>query len=229
MTERTTTPLHQWTHDGDAVLFVRCCDRNVKSFGGFQWPNEIGADVEAPDWKDDTECEGGLHGWPWGIGIGSGKPPQWDGRWYVCAAAPSDVRRIEHGKIKVRRCRIVYVGDHAAAMCRTSEGRIAWVAQNAPGDHQTGDMGSASQTGDWGLASLCGEQGSIHVGATGLGAVAGKRFTWRVIAGAVVAQRWQDEYGQPRHTMLSSIDLGLADGDVVKVEAGAIVEDWSCV
>ena len=35
---------------------------------GFQWPLEVGAIVECPDWNPEPECGGGLHMLPEAIG-----------------------------------------------------------------------------------------------------------------------------------------------------------------
>jgi O-acetyl-ADP-ribose deacetylase (regulator of RNase III) len=44
----------------DPVLVLRTCDKDFKSYGGFQWPRE--GYVEAPDFRNNTECGHGLHG-----------------------------------------------------------------------------------------------------------------------------------------------------------------------
>ena len=274
-----SVPLHQWVHDGEDVLFVRCCDQEGKSYEDFQWPDEVGAIVEPVDWQDNHKCGHGLHGWPWGIGIGIGKEPQYTGKWYVLAVKPEDVKEIEFGKYKFKQCKIVYVGDIGGVMNFTQAGRQAWVDQNTQGSvsqmgcygsaSQTGDIGSASQNGDYGsasqtgyrgsasqngdygsasqkgdygsasqvgnygsasqkgklgIASICGEEGTIQVDVTGLGAVAGSKFTWKVVEGAVVVQRWLDKDGNASETFLRSKELGLKTGDVVEVEQGKIIQ-----
>lgn len=42
-----------------ALLFLRTCDKDGRSHGGFQWPLTVGATVAAPDWNDRAECGGG--------------------------------------------------------------------------------------------------------------------------------------------------------------------------
>lgn len=82
---------HRWTHSGDEVLILKCVDSDGISYGGFKWPLEVGATVEAPDWNDRAECGGGLHGWPWGLAMGDGKDPDWSGKWIVFSAKPEEV------------------------------------------------------------------------------------------------------------------------------------------
>ncbi|KZM05539.1 hypothetical protein AN928_33020 [Pseudomonas aeruginosa] len=52
----------------ETALVLRTCSADLTSHGGFQWPDKIGAVVEAPDWKKDNKCGHGLHGWLFGQG-----------------------------------------------------------------------------------------------------------------------------------------------------------------
>ncbi|HHF0618056.1 TPA: hypothetical protein ACPH2G_004574 [Pseudomonas aeruginosa] len=40
----------------ETALVLRTCSADLTSHGGFQWPDKIGAVVEAPDWKKDNKC-----------------------------------------------------------------------------------------------------------------------------------------------------------------------------
>lgn len=122
-------PLCRWTHDGDEVLFVKCVEADLSSHNGFKWP--VSGEVEAPDWDAAPQCGNGLHGWPWGIGVGIGKEPSPHA--LVFAAPPDSVVEIEPGKCKVPRARVVYVGTLAECMRVTMPGRIAWIEHNAEG------------------------------------------------------------------------------------------------
>ena len=55
-------PRHQWTHDGGEVLILKCMSSAGVTYGGFRWPLEVGAVVEAPDWDAVPKCGSGLHG-----------------------------------------------------------------------------------------------------------------------------------------------------------------------
>ena len=44
------------------ALFLRTCKSDFTSYNNFQWPNEVGAIVHAPDWSPNPECGNGLHG-----------------------------------------------------------------------------------------------------------------------------------------------------------------------
>ena len=164
-------PAHQWTHNGNEVLILRCCDADGKSYNGpsrgkkteicFQWPLEVGTVVEAPDWIADTKCGGGLHGWPWGLSFGSGKAPDYTGRWIVFGAQPSDVIELEEGKVKTRCGIIRFVGTWDAALSFILPGQMEWVHRRSRGAaSSTGDSGAASSTGSSGAASSTGDSGA---------------------------------------------------------------------
>lgn len=51
--------------------------------------------------RDLRQCGHGLHGWPWGLSMGDGRDPQWDGQWIVFGADPATVISLS-GKVKVR-------------------------------------------------------------------------------------------------------------------------------
>ena len=44
----------------EKILVLRTSDENLKSHGGFQWPES--GPVECPDWDKDAKCGNGLHG-----------------------------------------------------------------------------------------------------------------------------------------------------------------------
>ena len=49
------------------ALVLRACTSEMTSRGGFVWPG-VGGVATAPDWRDDSECGHGLHGWLYGQG-----------------------------------------------------------------------------------------------------------------------------------------------------------------
>ena len=40
----------------ETALVLRTCFADMTSYGGFQWPNEVGAIVEATDWKKNAKA-----------------------------------------------------------------------------------------------------------------------------------------------------------------------------
>ena len=161
----TLADAYQWTNGGVEVLILRCCDKDGKSYGGFQWPMEVGAIVEAPDWNTRQECGGGLHGWPWGLSIGDGKNAAWDGVWIVFGSDPKEVINL-NGKCKAKRGVIRFVGQWENATAFVLSGQIALIDKSASGAASaTGWSGAASATGERGAASATGERGAAS--ATG--------------------------------------------------------------
>jgi len=113
----------------DEILVLRTCGPNGESYGGFRWPLEIGAAVEAPDWEPTYECGHGLHGLPWGAGGASFLSTDDNSCWLLVAVpvAPDNYRAGLSGlgdKCKFRQGRIVFVGNRDEA--------VALLAEHAP-------------------------------------------------------------------------------------------------
>ena len=104
----TTVKPCQFTVDGK-VLLLKCINKDFTSYEGLQWPKS--GLVEAPDWNPKPDCGGGLHGWPWGIGIGNGKIPCYSSKsvWLVFSADPNDIVDLG-GKAKCRKCEVILYG-----------------------------------------------------------------------------------------------------------------------
>jgi hypothetical protein len=181
-------PVHLWTNGGDRALMVRFVDANDKSYGGYQWPTAPGVEVTAPDWNPAAVCGGGFHGWPWGIGIGSGKEPVFiDTHWQVVSYDPKDAVWVENEKVKIRSGRVEYVGLWWKALEIIETGRTAWIQQAvvAAGASATGLSGAASATGLSGAASATGPRGAASAtGPSGAASATGPR-------GAASATGWR--------------------------------------
>ena len=157
-------PAHQWTHDGDKVLCLRCCNPDGTSHGGYVWP-QVGDVAKPEQWSPKAECGDGLHGWPWGTAFGDGKEPDYKGLWIVFAASPEDVIDLG-GKVKVRECTVIYRGTYQEALSLLLPGYHSWVLQASSGAASaTGYIGAASATGYSGAASATGGRGAAS--ATG--------------------------------------------------------------
>ena len=174
---------HQWTNGGSEVLILRYCNADGSSYGGFIHPLTVGETVTAPDWKPAAECGGGIHGWPWGLSLGSGKKPDWNATWQVYGVLPCDIVDLG-GKCKFRTGTLRHVGDWHSAMMFVLAGQIAYVEHSARGAASatgargaasaTGWSGAASATGWRGAASATGESGAASAtGASGAAVVTG--------------------------------------------------------
>jgi len=141
------TPVHQWTNGGDEVLVVRFVSKDGKSYGDFQHPMKVGESVAAPDWKPDMNCGGGIHGWPWAIGLGEGKECDWTALWQVYSVNPKDIVGGDgdlKGKAKFRTGTLKFLGHWQGAADFVLKGQMAWVFHNS--------SGSASNSGAEGCA-----------------------------------------------------------------------------
>ena len=146
------------------VLVLRTCNADGTSHKGFRWPLEVGAVVEAPDWRDDTNCGGGLHGWLWGSGDWGLKSKDANRVWMVLEVDERDVRDLD-GKVKFPRCTVAHLSSDWASAMAYIRGAAAYIERFAAADRATGDFGHASATGDSGHASATGYSG--HASATG--------------------------------------------------------------
>ena len=89
------------------MLFLRTTDADAKSYGGFQWPRDVGAAVEAPDWNPKPECGNGLHGLLDGLGESSHLSSDPDALWWIVDA--DDAVDLD-GKWKFPRATVVAFG-----------------------------------------------------------------------------------------------------------------------
>ena len=172
---------HQWTHDVDKVLVIKCVSHDMKSYGGFQWPES--GPVEAPDWNGKAECGGGLHGWAWGLSVGDGMSPDYQAKWLVFSADPRDVIDLG-GKVKCKKADVIMCGTYLECYLRVLPGQIAWTQQRGAAS-ATGLSGAASATGLSGAASATGWSGAAS--ATGWSGAA-SATGWR---GAASATGWR--------------------------------------
>ena len=162
-------------------LVLKVVGPNGESHNGFIWPLEVGAVVEAPDWKPTVACGNGLHGWLWGLGsltAARGRAGAGDSVWMALAVAAADVVDLD-GKVKFPRCRIVAVADkttianiiaaHRPANTpvpffgQAAAGYAGQAAAGSRGQAAAGSMGQAAVEAD-GLAT-CGIGGLVKGGA----------------------------------------------------------------
>jgi hypothetical protein len=166
-TKTEVTPeIHQWTHDGDRVLLVKCINRDGTSYGGFRWPQS--GPVKPDKWSRTPDCDsGGLFGWPWGLHVGDGKDPDALADWIVFTAKPENVilvgckAKAVPSDDEKELPEVLYRGTQAGAMYFCLAGRLAWIQERASGSSSaTGYRGSSSATGERGSSSATGYRGS---------------------------------------------------------------------
>ena len=153
------------------TLYLRTVDANRRAHGGFQWPSEIGARVEAPNWHPTSECGNGLHGLPWGEGDASLLNNEADAIWQVVEYDGPDAIDLG-GKSKFPWCVLRYDGDRDGAigyLIRSGAAGKAVVFANVVAGHRgiatAGDHGTAT-AGDYGTATA-GDYGIATAGGGG--------------------------------------------------------------
>jgi len=160
MKDKKVIPVHLWTNSGDEVLVVRFVSHDGKSYGEFQHPMAVGETVTALDWKANCSCGGGIHGWPWALGLGEGKECDWSALWQVYGVKPEDIMQGEPdliGKVKFRTGILRFLGTWNDVTNFVLSGQMAWVHQAASGAASaTGESGAASATGKDGTAIALG-------------------------------------------------------------------------
>ena len=156
------------------ALVLRCCAADMTSRDKFIWPG-AGETATAPDWRDDLNCGGGLHGWLYGAGdyTASDYWKETDAKWLVLEVAESGIRELDR-KCKFPSELVRFVGDKAAAaaylVAHESRSVVCDVIGLSvlAGDHRTaacGPLGTAT-AGDSGTATA-GESGTATAGVWG--------------------------------------------------------------
>ncbi|HDP3725944.1 TPA: hypothetical protein P6N06_005850 [Pseudomonas aeruginosa] len=224
------------------ALILRTCSADLTSHGGFQWPDKIGAVVEAPDWKKDNKCGHGLHGWLFGQGDHdcSSTVGDADAKWLVVEVGLSDLIALG-GKVKFPRCTVRHIGDKASAtqFLIANEPRAAGVAVigatlqagdkelcqvGAYGTATAGDWGTATAgnegtatAGDWGTATA-GDWGTATAGYKGT-ATAGDWGTATAGKKGEIQIRYWDEKTERYRTVIGYIgEDGLEPGVAYKLD-----------
>ena len=222
MADKKIIPVHQWTNGGDEVLVVRFVSQDGKSYGGFQHPMIVGETVTAPDWEANCKCGGGIHAWPWALGLGEGKECDWGALWQVYGVKPEDIMQGEPdlvGKVKFRTGVLRFLGKWWDATNFVLAGQMAWVHHSASGSaSSTGESGSASSTGERGSASSTGWSGSASsTGKYGTSVALGIECKASASLGNfLVIAEWKYIDNEWKR-----VAMGLAKVDGVKIKADA--------
>ena len=187
---------HEWTNEQGEVLILRRIPQSRITNGDgegedFVWPSGVGSVVECPNWRPDSQCGGGLHGWPLGFGLGEGCDYDIiEDIWLVIGATPEDVCGELEGdaKCKFRVGVIRFEGTFGAAMEFVRSGFAACVQAMAMAKEKNGDWGQSTVAGDWGKSTVAGNHGQSTVaGNCGRSTVAGDYATCEALGVNCVA------------------------------------------
>ena len=99
------------------VLVLRTVNADGTSHNGFQWPIEVGAVVECPDWDPKPECGNGLHGLVHGEGDWDLLDWSPDAKALVLEVEESCIVEIG-AKVKFPRAIVREITSLASAICR---------------------------------------------------------------------------------------------------------------
>jgi hypothetical protein len=160
----------------EPMLFLRTTDKDGKSYGGFQWPLEVGATVTAPDWDAKPVCGKGLHGLLNGEGDASHLSPGDDAIWWIVEATDAvDLL----GKHKFQTCKVIAFGKRSEVtpMLRRMTGTAVHYLMETAGNRSTltGGDGSTLTGGD--RSTLTGGDYSTLTGGDGSTLTGGDRST----------------------------------------------------
>ena len=152
---------HQHTNPGGEVLILRRIPQSRISNGNgiakdFVWPVGVGSVVTAPDWEPTNKCGHGLHGWPYGFGLGEGCDYDIiNDVWLVIGVKPEDIiGELEGGaKCKFRAGTIRLEGKFGDAMHAVQSGFDSCVAAMAK---ESGDSSKAASSGNYSNAASSG-------------------------------------------------------------------------
>jgi hypothetical protein len=155
------------------VLVLRTCRADMTSCHGYKWP--VKGKVSAPDWRDDFDCGGGLHGWLWGEGDGS--LGIWDvgAKWLVVRVLESDIRHGKGeliGKCKFPKGVVVFCGDRKeatdfiAANGAAGKSIVGGTATAGYSGTATAGYSGTATAGDGGTATA-GDGGTATAGVNG--------------------------------------------------------------
>ena len=160
----------------ETALVLRTCKADLTSYGGFQWPSEVGAVVEAEDFNTHKVCGYGLHGWLHGKGdpSASGSIGDADAKWLVVEVLRSEIVEL-CGKIKFPRCTVRHIGDRLSATTFLLNNEPAAVGSEVIGAFVTAGYAGTATAGYAGTATA-GNRGTATAGNRGT-ATAGNRGT----------------------------------------------------
>ena len=169
--DKTATPAAPATS-----LVLRVCRPDMTAYGGFVWPSEVGATVEAPDWRNDNDCGYGLHGWLYGHGDHKcvGHWTKKGAKWLVLEVETDSIVMLD-GKCKFPRATVRFVGEKhdAAAYLIAHEPRAVGVAVIGA-RIDVGDGGAATAGA---LSKLTGGDGATLTGGDRATLTGGDRAT----------------------------------------------------
>ena len=155
----------------ETKYLLRTVDKNRQSYGGFQWPHELGTRVEPSNgWSDTAECGNGIHGLLNGEGEGSLLDWSDDAIWQI-VSTDADVVELD-GKVKAPWVILIAQGDRytvtqkLAELCPSARAIVGiTVTAGHRGQATAGYRGQA--TAGYGGKATAGDEGQATAGYRG--------------------------------------------------------------
>lgn len=163
------------------ALMIRTTDRDGKSYGGFVWPQQVGALVEAPDWNEKPVCGGGLHGLLDGAGDWSLLADGPDTLWWIVEVRRDEAVAIDDDKVKVPRGRVAYFGAFPGAMTRIMASIVPAIQNRSP-VASSGYSSPATVSGKNSVAAAVGLFATACAGDGGAICLAAYDDDWNLVA-----------------------------------------------
>ena len=149
------------------ALVLRTTDKDGRSHGGFQWPREIGALVECPDWKPEATCRNGLFGYLDGMGSRDSLSDAPDALWWIVEVVRAECVLVENDKVKYPRARVAYFGSFGGALARLPLAMVeAIFAQTNASVSAAATTGYGSAAATTGCRSAAATTGNYSAAAT---------------------------------------------------------------
>ena len=145
----------------EKVLVLKSVNKNMSSGHDSSFIYPTSGEVVCPNFKNNSECGNGLHGWLWAIGDYSLKIKSINAKWLVIEVDKDSIIDL-NGKVKFEKGNIIFCGKFIDAF------KIVW---NKYSENMTlessasGIYGHASASGNSGHASASGHSG--HASASG--------------------------------------------------------------
>ena len=194
------------------VLVLRTCDKDLRSYNGFQWPRE--GPVNAPDWSPDARCGHGLHGLLWGEGDGGLLNWSVNAIWQVVRVPEAGLVDLR-GKVKYPCGEVVFTGTRLDAtayiIANGALGRAVVGSTLTGGDGSTLTGGDRSTLTGGDRSTLTGGDRSTLTGGYGSTLTGGDR--------SMLLLRWYDSRtGRCRNVFVEVGEVGIKPGVAYRVD-----------
>jgi hypothetical protein len=168
---------HQYTNAEGNVLILKRINKSRIGYGNFLYPTGIGSKIICSSWSPTPTCGEGIHGWPWGFGLGEGIDYDISNDiWLVLSDTPENiVGELDCGwKCKAKEPTIIFEGSFrdaisivtikwpeiVASMSLAASGKDSKLAAS-------GDGSNLAASGNESICMVAGVSGAAMVGKNG--------------------------------------------------------------